>query len=90
MKNRNTPHIGGALPSASSIRVYSDNKELTMQELFLLDYVSTNPEGTYEPKELKNLRARIRSARVTTEHLTQERLSPILPALEFEALRKGA
>jgi hypothetical protein len=90
MEKRNPPRIGGALPSAISIRVYSDNKDLTMQELFLLDYASSNPEAIGEPQELKNLRAQIRSARITADHLTQEKLSPILPALEFEALRKGA
>jgi hypothetical protein len=90
MEKRNTPRIGGALPSALSIRVYSDNKNLTIQELFLLDYASSNPEAIGEPQELRNLRAQIRSARITAEHLTHEKLSPILPALEFEALRKGA
>ena len=40
MINRNTPRNSGALPSALSIKVYSDNKELNMQDLFLLDYAS--------------------------------------------------
>ena len=90
MINRNTPRIGGALPSAISIKVFSDNKELSMQDRFLLDYASSNPEVIGEPQELKNLRAQIRSARITADHLTHEKLSPILPALEFEALTKGA
>lgn len=90
MINRNTPRISGALPSALSIKVYSDNKEITMQERFLLDYALTNPEGIRESKELKNMRALIRSARLTVEHLTDEKLNPILPALQFQALSKGA
>ena len=85
MINRNTPRNSGALPSALSIKVYSDNKELNMQDRFLLDYALTNPEGIREPKELKNMRAQIRSARITADHLTQEKLSPILPALTYEA-----
>lgn len=89
MLNRNTPRISGALPSALSIKVYSDNKELTMQDRFLLDYALTNPEGIREPKELKSMRAQIRSARLTADHLTHEKLNPILPALHFEALKKG-
>ena len=90
MINRNTPRISGALPSALSIKVYSDDKELSMQDRFLLDYALSNPEGIREPKELKTMRAQIRSARITAEHLTHEKLSPILPALTYEALRKGA
>ena len=90
MINRNTPRISGALPSALSIKVYSDNKELTMQDRFLLDYALTNPEGIREPKELKSMRAQIRSARLTADHLTEEKLNPILPALYFEALKRGA
>lgn len=90
MINRNTPRISGALPSALSIKVYSDNRELTMQDRFLLDYVLTNPEGIRESKELKNMRAQIRSARLTSDHLTEEKLNPILPALYFEALKRGA
>lgn len=90
MINRNTPRISGALPSALSIKVYSDNKEITMQELFLLDYVSSNPERSNEVAELKNMRAQIKSARYACDHLINERLSPILPALYFEALNRGA
>jgi hypothetical protein len=89
MINRNTPRISGALPSALSIKVYSDNKELNMQDLFLLDYALSNPEEIREPKELKSMRAQIRSARLTADHLTHEKLNPILPALHFEALKKG-
>ena len=89
MINRNTPRIGGALPSTISIKVYSDDKELSMQDRFLLDYALSNPEGIREPKELKSMRAQIRSARLTADHLTHEKLNPILPALHFEALKKG-
>jgi len=89
MINRNTPRISGALPSALSIKVYSDEKELSMQDRFLLDYALSNPEGIREPKELKSMRAQIRSARLTADHLTHEKLNPILPALHFEALKKG-
>ena len=89
MINRNTPRISGALPSALSIKVYSDDKELSMQDRFLLDYALTNPEGIREPKELKSMRAQIRSARLTADHLTHEKLNPIVPALHFEALKKG-
>ena len=89
MINRNTPRISGALPSALSIKVYSDDKELSMQDRFLLDYALSNPEGIREPKELKTMRAQIRSARLTADHLTHEKLNPILPALHFEALKKG-
>jgi hypothetical protein len=89
MINRNTPRISGALPSALSIKVYSDDKELSMQDRFLLDYALSNPEGIREPKELKSMRAQIRSARLTADHLTHEKLNPILPALHFEALKKG-
>ena len=53
MINRNTPRISGALPSALSIKVYSDDKELSMQDRFLLDYALSNPEGIREPKEPK-------------------------------------
>jgi hypothetical protein len=90
MQNRKTPPVSGALPSALSIKIYSDNNQLTMQDLFLLDYASSNPEVSGEPQELRKLRAQIRSARITADHLTQEKLSPILPALTYEALRKGA
>ena len=90
MINRNTPRISGALPSALSIKVYSDDKELSMQDRFLLDYALSNPEGIREPKELKSMRAQIRSARLTADHLTHEKLNPILPSLHFEALKKGA
>ena len=89
MINRNTPRISGALPSALSIKVYSDDKELSMQDRFLLDYALSNPEGIREPKELKSMRAQIRSARLTADHLTHEQLNPILPALQFEALKRG-
>ena len=89
MINRNTTRISGALPSALSIKVYSDDKELSMQDRFLLDYALSNPEGIREPKELKTMRAQIRSARLTADHLTHEKLNPILPALHFEALKKG-
>ena len=89
MINRNTPRNSGALPSALSIKVYSDDKELSMQDRFLLDYALSNPEGIREPKELKTMRAQIRSARLTADHLTHEKLNPILPALHFEALKKG-
>jgi hypothetical protein len=90
MINRNTPRNSGALPSALSIKVYSDNKELNMQELFLLDYALTNPEGFNEPKELRSMRAQMKACRLATDHLTHEKLSPILPALNYEALRNGA
>ena len=62
---------------------------LSMQDRFLLDYALSNPEGIREPKELKSMRAQIRSARLTADHLTHEKLNPILPALHFEALKKG-
>ena len=90
MINRNTPRIGGALPSAISIKVYSDSKELTTLDLFLLDYVLSNPANQNESKEIKRVRAQINSARLTVDHFNQERLNPILPAFEFEAIRKGA
>ena len=90
MINRNTPRISGALPSATSIKVFSDNKELNMQELFLLDYALTNSEGFNEPKELRSMRAQMKAYQLATDHLTHEKLSPILPALNYEALRKGA
>jgi hypothetical protein len=44
MINRNTPRNSGALPSALSIKVYSDNNDLTLHDLFLLDYAVSNPE----------------------------------------------
>jgi len=90
MINRNTLPFSRALPPELSIKVYSDNKELTMQELFLLDYALTNPEQLNDPKELKVLRAQMKSYKLATDHLTQEKLSPILPALHFEVLKKGA
>jgi hypothetical protein len=63
---------------------------LTTQDLFLLDYVLSNPENQNESKEIKRARAQINSARLTVDHFNQERLNPILPAFEFEAIRKGA
>ena len=90
MINRNTPRNSGALPSALSIKVYSDNNDLTLHDLFLLDYAVSNPEQINEPKELKVLRAQIKSYQLATDHLLQEKLCPILPALHFEALKKGA
>jgi hypothetical protein len=90
MEKRNTPRIGGALPLTPTIKVYSDNRKLTTQELFLLDYVLSNPENQYESKEIKKVRAQVKSARLAVDHFNQEKLNPILPALEFEAIRKGA
>jgi hypothetical protein len=90
MEKRNTPRIGGALPHTPTIKVYSDNKELPTQESFLLNYVLSNSENPNESKEIRRMRAQIKSARLTVDHFNQEKLNPILPALEFEALRKGA
>lgn len=56
----------------------------------MLDYVKTNPEHPSESEEIRKLRAQVNSARLAVDHFNQERLNPILPALEFEALRKGA
>lgn len=61
-----------------------------MQELLLLDYALTNPEGLNEPTELKTLRSQMRSYRLATDHLTNEKLSPILPSLHYRALKEGA
>jgi hypothetical protein len=52
--------------------------------------VKTNPAHPNESKEIRKLRAQVHSARLAVDHFNQEKLSPILPALEFEALRKGA
>jgi hypothetical protein len=90
MEKSNTLPFSRALPPTPTIKVYSDNKELTTQELFLLDYVKTNPAHPNESKEIRKLRAQVHSARLAVDHFNQEKLSPILPALEFEALRKGA
>ena len=90
MEKRNTLPFSRALPPSPSIKVYSDNNGLTLQELFLLDYAVSNPEQLNEPKELKVLRAQMKSYQLATDHLLQEKLSPILPALTYEALRKGA
>ena len=90
MEKRNTPRIGGALPSALSIRVYSDNKRMTTQEMYLMDYVLTHPETDYESEELKKMRRQVRAYHLATDHLLQERLSPIVRALQYQALEKGA
>ena len=90
MEKSNTLPFSRALPPTPTIKVFSDNVELTTQELFMLDYVKTNPAHSYESKEIRRLRAQLKSARLAVDHLNQEKLNPILPALEFEALRKGA
>ena len=90
MEKRNTLPFSRALPPAPTIKVYSYNKELTTLDLFLLDYVLSNPANQNESKEIKRVRAQINSARLTVDHFNQERLNPILPAFEFEAIRKGA
>ena len=90
MINRNTPHLGGAIPSTKSIKVFSDNKRITTQEMFLMDYALTHPETVYESEELKKMRGQIKAYHLATDHLLQERLSPIVPALQFQALEKGA
>jgi len=90
MEKSNTLPFSRALPPTPTIKVYSDNKELTTQELFLLDYLKTNPAHPSESEEIRKLRAQVNSARLAVDHFSQEKLSPILPALEFEALRKGA
>lgn len=90
MINRNTPHLGGAIPSAQSIRVYSDNKRMTTQEMFLMDYALTHPETDHDSEELKKMRRQAKAYHLATDHLLQERLSPIVPALQYQALEKGA
>lgn len=90
MEKRNTLPFSKALPPIPTIKVYSDNNELTTLDLFLLDYVLSNPAHQNESKEIKNVRAQIKSARLTVDHLNQEKLNPILPAFEFEAIKKGA
>ena len=90
MEKSNTLPFSRALPPTPTIKVYSDNRELTTQELFLLDYLKSNPAHSTEPEEIRKLRAQVHSARLAIDHFNQERLNPILPALEFEALRKGA
>ena len=90
MEKRNTLPFSRALPPTPTIKVYSDNKELTTLDLFLLDYVLSNPANQNESKEIKKVRAQISSARLTVDHFDQEKLNPILPAFEFEAIRKGA
>ena len=44
MEKRNTLPFSRALPPSPSIKVYSDNNGLTLEELFLLDYSVSNPE----------------------------------------------
>lgn len=90
MINRKTPPVSGALPSAKSIKVFSDNKRITTQEMFLMDYALTHPETVYESEELKKMRGQIKAYHLATDHLLQERLSPIVPALHFSTLEKGA
>ena len=90
MINRNTPRIGGALPSTKSIEVYSDNRRTSTQEIFLMEYVLTHAESEYESEELKKMRGQIKAYNLATDHLLQEGLSPILPALHYQALKKGA
>jgi len=90
MINRNTPHIGGALPSAKSIKVYSDNQRMTTQEMFLMDYALTHLETDHDSEELKKMRRQMKAYRFATDHLLQERLSPIVPSLQYQALEKGA
>jgi hypothetical protein len=90
MQNRKTPPVSGALPSAISIRVYSDNKRMTTQEMFLMDYALTHPETDHDSDELTKLRRQVKAYHLATDHLLQERLSPIVPSLHYQALKKGA
>jgi hypothetical protein len=93
MQNRKTPPVSGALQNLTptpSIKIFSDNNQLTMQELLLLIILATWEECLDEPEELKDLRARIKSAHLACDHLIHEGLSPILPKFEFEALKRGA
>jgi hypothetical protein len=90
MEKRNTLPFSRALPPTPTIKVYSDNRKLTTQDLFLLDYVLSNPESQYESDEIKKVRAQVKSACLTVDHFNQEKLNPILPSFEFEAIRKGA
>jgi hypothetical protein len=90
MKNRNTPRIGGALPSTNSIRVYSDNKRMSTQEMFLMDYALTHPETNHDSEELKKMRRQIKAYDLAIDHLLHEGFNPIVPALHYEAVKKGA
>lgn len=90
MINRNTPHLGGAFPSTKSIRVHSDNQRMTTQEMFLMDYALTHLETDHDSEELKKMRRQMKAYRLATDHLLQERLSPIVPSLQYQALEKGA
>jgi hypothetical protein len=90
MQNRKTPPVSGALPSALSIKIYSDNNQLTMQDLLWVDYLATHEERLDEPEELKSFRAKVKSAHLASNHLIHEGFSPILSKFEFEALKRGA
>ena len=55
-----------------------------------MDYALTHPETVYESEELKKMRGQIKAYHLATDHLLQERLSPIVPALHYSTLEKGA
>ena len=90
MEKRNTLPFSRALPPTPTIKVYSDNRRMTTQEMFLIDYALTHPENDHDSEELKKMRGQVKAYHLATDHLLQERLSPIVPALQYQALEKGA
>ena len=86
---RNTPPINGALDSKESVRPYSDNREISSSEWFLI-FLATHTEPRFgEPEELRKARHRIAIAKLAGDHLLNEGLSPIIESFCYEALRKG-
>ena len=86
---RNTPPSDGALRANEIVRAYSNNREITSSEWFLI-YLANNTEPRFgEPEELRKARHRIATARIAGDHLLSEGLSPIIESFSYEAIRKG-
>jgi hypothetical protein len=83
---RNTPPLSGAVRVNKIVRAYSDNRALDSNEFFLIYLATHTPPALNEPEELRKTRARIRSAKLASNHLMQEDLPPILESLSHEPI----
>jgi hypothetical protein len=83
---RNTPPLSGALHAHKSLQAYSNNREIDLSERFLIFLVARTEPRFGEPEELRKARHRIATAKIASDHLLSEGLSPIFDSFEFEVL----
>ena len=76
-----------ALHSSLTIHAFSNNNEVQDEDRFLLFLANNTNPSIHDTKKLRQLRAKITSAKLAADHLINLGLPPILEAKLYLAIK---